>query len=170
MTKSIHTLRPLWVAYRSIPRVSPATLLNNFKINDTPVPIEKIVRQLGIEIQMSNSDDFAGASETRNHTAVIQLRARDARVRQRFTLAHELCHVLWHPLGQNFRDADFKPSTPLELEANGFAAELLMPEWMLRSAVASLGHEPLQLAAMFDVSVASMEYRQRQFEQQGISP
>ena len=157
-----HHAEPLWKFFRSIPKVPAATILEHWRINDTPVPVEKIVRAMGVEIQLVDTEDFAGFSETSEDRAVVKIRSRDARVRQRFTLAHEICHVLWHPTGVQYRDADFMPSSHREVEANGFAAGLLMPEWMVRSAMTAIGYEPLRLAAMFDVSTASMNYRLRQ--------
>ncbi|MES2125198.1 MAG: M48 family metalloprotease [Gemmatimonadota bacterium] len=79
-------------------------------------------------------------------------------------LAHELGHVLWHPIGANFRDADFTASSKLEVEANRFAADLLMPEWMVQAAMGAVGYAPVKLASMFDVSTASMSYRLRQLK------
>lgn len=165
MAHPLNPAGPPWLEFRSTPKVPAATILKHFKVIDTPVMVERIVREMGIEIRMSSAEEFAGASETTPDSAVIMIRSRDARVRQRFTLAHELCHVLWHPIGLSFRDADFVPSTHLEVEANGFAADLLMPEWMVRSAVNAVGPDAPRLAAVFDVSVASMEYRMRQLEQ-----
>ncbi len=157
-------IEPLWKKFRGPPRASAGDLLRHFSINDTPVPVERIVREMGIAIEIVETSEFAGSSDTNGNQATIRVNAADVRVRQRFTVAHELGHVLLHPLGQNFRDPDFLPSTHFEVEANGFAADLLMPEWMVRSAFNAIGPGSLRLAAMFDVSVASIEYRLRQLQ------
>lgn len=54
---------------------------------------------------------------------------------QRFTLAHELAHLMLHPAGVKFRDPPISAyealtaiRNPEEREANIFATELLMPE------------------------------------------
>jgi len=59
---------------------------------------------------------------------------------ERFTLAHELCHLL---LDREYGDELAVASGPwapvaIEQRANAFAAAFLMPTWLLREALASL--------------------------------
>ena len=72
--------------------------------------------------------DLAGAYLPRGGEPVILLNGADAAVRMRFTLAHELAH---HRFGDH-RQADthaglVSPGHWIEVRANAFAAELLMP-------------------------------------------
>lgn len=73
--------------------------------------------------------------------------------RWRFTLAHELAHLILHQ----------SPTETMEDEADAFAAELLMPAVELRAAFARLGHVRLQdLAAMklyWKTSMASLLFQ-----------
>jgi len=126
-------------------------LLNKFNLNDTsPVPVEDIVRQLGIELQyVANTDDQLSGFIYRDATTgktILGVNADHSENRQRFTIAHELGHFLLHPLDEVLIDrkgygygygrlrsldsssGEFKE----EREANLFAAELLMPEAILR--------------------------------------
>jgi Zn-dependent peptidase ImmA (M78 family) len=57
-----------------------------------------------------------------------------------------------------YRDISFK-GTAQEVQANRFAAELLIPEWMVRPALSITGPDVARLAAMFDVSEAAMATR-----------
>ncbi|MFF8843411.1 ImmA/IrrE family metallo-endopeptidase [Streptomyces sp. NPDC015127] len=97
--------------------------------------------------------------------------------RQRFTIAHELGHLLLHPGREvvldrpvriNLRDRASSMATDQEeIEANAFAASLLMPTEMLRSELLNLGpairQDPdrctVQLADVFRVSTAAMGFR-----------
>src|SRR4029077_13565981 len=99
------------------------------------------------------------------------------KVRQRFTIAHELGHLQLHKgrslilerqMHVNFRDATSATITSREeMEANQFSAELLMPHELLERALKSLlKGRPLsdadlvaRLAARFEVSRQAMEYR-----------
>jgi Zn-dependent peptidase ImmA (M78 family) len=91
-------------------------------------------------------------------TAAIWVRSGDAPHRQRFTIAHELGHLLLHEAGAEYRDDTFR-GTPKEYEANAFAADLLMPLWMLDPAAAKWGRHPGYLAQIFGVSEQAMSIR-----------
>lgn len=93
----------------------------------------------------------------------IVLDSRKARVRQRFTLAHELGHILipWH-LGTVACHTDWsvqvKESThaACEAEANRFASELLMPRsWLVRLVRDSDGIQSAFSAVMKDARVSA---------------
>ncbi len=162
---SVVSSEPLWRRFRRIQSDPADAVLRRFGIVDAPVPVERIARGLGVHVELSYQTGFAGESITDSRRAVIRVNGLDARVRQRFTMAHELGHVLLHDTGRHFRDAEFMPSTHEEVEANAFAADLLMPPWMVWPALSAIGYDPKQLANVFDVSVASMEYRLRQLTQ-----
>jgi|SRR3954468_14379312 len=103
-----------------------------------------------------------------------------ARVRQRFTIAHELGHLLLHRYSQPHADSGFKVrfrdensslgSIREEIEANQFAAELLMPERLLLEHLAAIGFDYAieergqrkkihELASEFGVSEQSLSFR-----------
>jgi len=108
--------------------------------------------------------------------AVIGVNGAHSPTRKRFTIAHELGHYLLHE-GNEFVDqvrVDFRDdrssagTLEQEVQANGFAAELLMPEQLVRDAHMSLaqaGIEPegdafvARLADTFEVSHEAMSYR-----------
>lgn len=93
----------------------------------------------------------------------IRYNSTDSPNRQRFTVAHELGHhVMEH--GDRFRDTakSFYSNVwdPVEVSANRFAAELLMPFKVVEKLVDKEGiHDLYELASRFQVSDAAMRYR-----------
>jgi Zn-dependent peptidase ImmA (M78 family) len=103
--------------------------------------------------------------------------ALHAPTRKRFTLAHELGHVILHrdvletsgvhvDKGILRRDNLASEGTDdREIEANNFAAELLMPEPLLKAALEGRNldledDEAVQaLAKRFNVSATALQYR-----------
>ena len=88
--------------------------------------------------------------------------------RQRFTCAHELGHAILHRTDMVDEKIAFRidgESTDKEIEANHFAASLLMPETYLSDFFSTLSLEkPLpdcveELAKHFQVSTQAMFYR-----------
>ena len=107
--------------------------------------------------------------------ATIGYNKNEHRVRNRFTIAHELGHYMLHKEKDLFVDKDFKimfrtiPSNDVneihEKEANEFAASILMPEDLLRREIDLLDLDYTDenavkiLAKKFDVSPISMSIR-----------
>lgn len=76
----------------------------------------------------------------------IYVNILDPEVRQRFTIAHEIGHILLGHEGISYRDPNNEQYNDLvkrmnEVSANGFAAELLMPEKLLRKALEKTMYE-----------------------------
>jgi hypothetical protein len=96
-----------------------------------PVDVFRIARATGLTV-IVGAFDHAGLLRD---GAVIEVPSRDPPARQRFTVAHELGHaVLRHEV----------PEDRIEIEANAFAAELLLPRAALSRAVsAGLGFRAL---------------------------
>jgi hypothetical protein len=96
----------------------------------------------------------------------VGIRSQDARVRQRFTMAHELGHhFLAHAMMMEAPPTiDEPPATEASLyaqhheqEANTFAGALLMPSALLQRAVREPSlRAPKLLAGAFEVSEAAM--------------
>lgn len=136
------------------------------------LPIEPavIAQWLGVDTFTATlANEVAGALVlSPGHDPAIMLNRGDSRNRQRFTCAHELGHYIQR-LNEgradveeevlDFRDTIARQGTNLdEIFANAFAAELLMPEALLRK----LRREGLTVSALagrFDVSGEAMTYR-----------
>ena len=128
-----------------------------------PVDLERIAFLEGVEILRSPLFDNDGEASIENGRRKIKLNAANSHNRQRFTLAHELAHhILGHTQGGAcFRDSEYiRGSDPKEIEANLFAANLLVPEELLINAIETgKANSIAELASMFDVSGAVIEYR-----------
>ncbi len=105
---------------------------------------------------------------------VLWVNAREAKVRQRFTLAHELGHAWCKHDGNVVVDSHAtlsgKVTTPREIEANAFAAELLIPRVAVEE-LAPAGRNPtleevVVVAAHYGTSAVMTLYR---FQQLGLA-
>ncbi len=162
-----------------IARSAAEKLVETHGISAPPVDIEFIARTLGIEVVLDDlGNDVSGLLVSRGRTACIAVRKTDAPVRRRFTIAHEVGHfVLGHSLQQKalvhadqqhqviYRSQSASEGLdPREVQANQFAASILMPAKLLREAAARLG-APLRdtdvstLAREFKVSEVAMTIR-----------
>jgi Zn-dependent peptidase ImmA (M78 family) len=107
-------------------------------ISMPPVSVEAIAASVGAAVQKVDlKDNLSGFSYPKGPQRTIGVNLRHAHVRQRFTIAHELGHLLMHTqdlhydrqFSMQFRSEISAHGTdPKEVAANAFAAELLMPE------------------------------------------
>lgn len=144
----------------------------------SPVSVDLIVAHLGVITQArALSDGVSGVLVFENDQGVIGYNSLHAPVRQRFTLAHEIGHFVLHIKGKEPRlfidksvafhrnDDSSTGSDNEEIEANVFAASLLMPESLVRREIEQrrldLDDEDDidALAKSFNVSPAAMTYR-----------
>jgi Zn-dependent peptidase ImmA (M78 family) len=118
-------------------------LLDEFEVAKPPVPVRRIARGRGARIFREGQEgDLSGFLFRRGKEIIIGVNTDQAPVRQRFTIAHELGHLLLHDLTELHVDHGFTvrlrsdlSSLGLdeqEMEANRFAAELLMPMRLLK--------------------------------------
>jgi len=125
-------------------------LLERHNVKHAPVPIEKFAKTLGARIYyQSLEDNISGFLYRDKDQNVIGVNTHHARVRQNFTTAHELGHLMLHDQEQLHVDHDFRVvrlrdsassqgADEAEREANLFAATLLMPETFLNADLAGL--------------------------------
>jgi Zn-dependent peptidase ImmA (M78 family) len=157
---------------------SARKLLEECGISAPPVPVEEIARDLGARVSFEHfAQDISGILYRDGANAVIGVQATHPKTRQRFTIAHEIGHLRLHKGRPMFVDRSVRIDRrddnaalgidPEEIEANSFAAALLMPGEMIFAAVRSSTHQRgpgddeviRRLAKRFDVSVQAMEYR-----------
>lgn len=149
--------RPAWQQFKAL-HASAERILKHFEILDPPVDVDWLAERLGTQVFYAPDLGCSGAVDPRTSPARIWVNASEAPVRQRFTLAHELGHLLLHPADVAFRDTTFVGGA-LEAQANGYAANIIIPLWMLR-AVAPIYHYDIEaLADLFKVSARPMEIR-----------
>lgn len=147
-------------------------LLTEYNINEPVVPVFNIAKNKGIDIKF-----FANSSGKLNNvsglfdakTKTIYVNDEDPPNRKTFTVAHELGHhILKHEpdkygvLPRFANPTDTNSNNDLEKEANCFAANLLVPERMLKEIMNKYNlskSDANLLSKMFGVSKDVMKYR-----------
>lgn len=141
---------------------------------DVPVPVMKIVSDLGLGPDMEDlPDNISGAIKMRadgNYRIVVNSNHHPNR--QRFTAAHELGHYIYHRdlLGQGVGDTRAyraegtgMPNPAIrpmhERQANSFAANLLMPITSIHGVIGQGIADTRLLAERFGVSEEAMRIR-----------
>jgi len=150
-------------------------LLDDFGVTRPPIDPVRMAEDLGTPVvYRTMTPDVSGMLIREPSGSVIGVNDQHAAVRQRFTVAHELGHLHLHPgrplivdaaVLVNLRDQVSSLATDREeIEANRFAAALLMPDVMVRVELDRLGViDPdkitNRLAKIFNVSAAAMTIR-----------
>lgn len=161
-------------------------LLQECHIIGPPVPVERLTEQCGATLRFEPFDgDVSGiVFKQTDGSSIIGVNSAQSSTRQRFTIAHEIGHLLLHRGGDIHIDEKplsklLTPREPVkkrdnissqatdarEIEANQFAAELLMPEEFIRQSVEDLDPEtPVDeaiesLSRLFQVSSTAIIYR-----------
>lgn len=137
-------------------------LLRHFGIIEAPIPVIWIAQEMGVGVYWSDMPDTDGALQMDVDTGLAEIFVKTGApdVRLRFTVAHELGHLMLHDFtGVVHRDAKGVYGGPKEFEANAYAADLLMPEWMVRHVGRRTGFYVDLLARKFNVSDQAMLYR-----------
>ena len=131
---------------------------------EPPVPVEKIAERLGFAVlRFPFPDTTSGLTYIDQGIKSIGVNSNHAETRQRFSTAHELGHYLHghedYDHGKTHiddRPTWLDPQNHLEVEADEFAAELLMPEHLLRLDLATFGLKVPALAKRYQVSEQAM--------------
>lgn len=168
---------------RSTEKQAYALLCRHRLEQKLPIDVEALAKALNIAVRYEPFDeDLSGILVKENERTAIGVNSSHAITRQRFTIAHELGHFVLKHDGSLFVDKtlgsqafvvrrDGKSSLGsdvLEIQANQFAAELLMPRALVSAQVEKrlerkprLSSDDLisDLARVFLVSPKAMEYR-----------
>jgi predicted transcriptional regulator len=138
-------------------------LLQSAGVSREPVSLRDVVSALNLEVVQTTGEPFLseGALQPMGDGHAIVVRGASNERRRRFTIAHEIGHFVLHPgrLAPERGGLVNQAWKQQEREADQFAAELLMPEPLVREAVVELGADPGRLADRFDVSRKAMQVR-----------
>ena len=167
---------------RKLIRERAVELLDRFDITKAPVGVVKLAERLGARVVKDPApDDLSGflLRNTQKNVVIIGVNENHSLNRRRFTIGHELGHFLLHK-GEELhvdkrwsgyhlkkRSAESSAGTDIEeMEANLFAAELLMPVSFLdrdleKLAPLSLSDEQKikKLAELYKVSEQALTLR-----------
>lgn len=156
-------------------------IIDEMNISVAPVNIQEIAKKYGANLQyepFEGEDDISGVLYRDANNCIIGINSSHAITRQRFTIAHEVGHLVLHnktifvdkAVKVSFRDK--KSSMAIdndEIEANQFAAEILMPKKMIEKEINKLISKKRilkskesfieEMARIFIVSQQAMEFR-----------
>jgi Zn-dependent peptidase ImmA (M78 family) len=153
-------------------------LLKDAGLYRLPVDVETLAAKCGISVNFVDlGDDYSGLLVIRGGSAFAHINAHHHPNRQRFSLAHEIGHFVLHAGGavdvesayvdrtmQLYQRRD-RDSNRMEMEANFFAATLLMPEQLIRSKIFDEGYDledesdVARLAVVIKVSEQALSIR-----------
>lgn len=159
-------------------------VLEQNMIFEAPVAVEVIAGNEGIKVSyedFDNVDNISGMLYRDEKQAAIAINSGHHSNRQRFSIAHELGHYFLHT-GELFVDRIDRVNATRhfrnersslavdrkEIEANTFAANLLMPKSFVHAEISKIleekpsitGDELIdKMSVLFEVSSAAMTYR-----------
>ena len=139
-------------------------VLINEQVAELPVKVSQICRSMGIRVQYYNpTDGNDGFSTIINDQPRIFVSADCIPMRQRFTCAHELGHILLGHVGR-YELVNREPNpgdNPIEQAANVFASRLLAPACVLWALDA---RTPGEIASLCQISRQAAAYRAERME------
>lgn len=141
-----------------------AQVLEMVGINAPPVDVHRIAEELGFDvIPFDFPKAVSGVTFIEGGVKSIGVNASDPPTRQRFSVAHELGHYLHGHESYDESKVHVEENRGFlnnhnrqEQEANEFAAELLMPLFLLRQDVTSPELDVAELARRYRVSEQAM--------------
>lgn len=162
--------------------LTPYELLEELNISSIPIDPFDIARKMGIEISQSvNIDKLSYDGEiylNSLHRPVVWINPTDSVNRQKFTMAHEIGHLVYDVLPDldNFKPIkdDYKSlrrdgsQNSMERRANDFAAKLLMPKNLIieigqdlieKEKIETKDRIIVRLSQAFQVSQEAMKWR-----------
>ena len=140
-------------------------VLINEGVTALPVKMGELCAALGLEVIITELDSVSGDGKTVSVDGkpYILIDGRTSVRRQRFTLAHEVGHVLLGHVGR-YKLVNREPApgdNPIEQAANVFASRLLAPACVLWALDV---HTPEEIAELCNISRTAAEFRARRME------
>lgn len=144
---------------------------------EPPIQIEEVAKSRGVKVvAYPLEDDISGVLAIQNGEGTIGYNPNEARVRKRFTIAHELGHYELHRgksdvfvdkqfIYRSKNSGDTAEKQQMEQEANFFASAILMPSDLVRREIENIdldlaSEEAIKkLADIFEVSTTAMSIR-----------
>ena len=150
-----------------------ARVLRLYGSHSLPIDVEGIARRMRVSvIKQTLGGGISGLLYADTKGTLLFVEQAHSRTRQRFSIAHELGHFFLHNRGEHVlrspvlmarSGASSTGEVKEEIEANQFAAELLMPKELLDQIVSQYDRldddDLLILADRFDVSPQAMAIR-----------
>lgn len=146
-------------------------LLNKYEVCEAPINIVRLAKKEGygvIEATFRDKNISGGIQfKTNKNNGKMYVNASDSPLRQRFSLAHEVGHSCMHRNDPEYSKGvlekidmfrDSSNHNTAEIEANAFAAALLMPDNIVCDMWRKWRSTEI-LADIFKVSISAMSFR-----------
>lgn len=152
---------------RSLAQAALARVSEAGRSIDTGNLVSLVEEVFGVDVAVVGlGTGFDGLAVSSDEVKLVVLATSHVPARQRFTLAHELGHLLAGDDQDIHLDRDVfdkaQAKDPSEIRANAFASAFLMPEELLRAAVGLTGvteHAFVTLACDLMVTPSALAYR-----------
>ena len=155
---------------RQIANIASDILRDYYGNDKYPIMVIELAKNIGLTVFKAtfDRDDVSGMIEAQE--GIIYVSENDRINRQRFSIAHEIGHYALHYKGNLFEEKDNKQHISYrdslsslgfsikEIEANFFAANLLMPEDKIKDLHHN-GYDINQMANFFGVSSIAIGHR-----------
>ncbi|MBV9661871.1 MAG: ImmA/IrrE family metallo-endopeptidase [Acidimicrobiales bacterium] len=155
----LRSLRPV-EAYR-LAELQADTLLKVLDITEPPVPVEFVADLPKVQVRYVAHWPSSGMTRWTHATWTVVINSSEPAVRQRFSLGHELKHIL----DDRFKDIIYPNDGPMSEErlqesvCDYFSGCLLVPKRWLRQAWTEGLQNSFLLARHFDVSEPAIQVR-----------
>jgi len=160
-------------ARRSLARQMAKKVIKEFRLKSPPVDVVMLIRERGLRLVQSDVPGAVSGQLFPAQSEVFVNTHNRSLARQRFTMGHELGHwELRHHLedelpadsygfaGVYEAEGESEGRSSIEIEANTFAAELLMPgSWIKTEKRPLSSGRATELAALYQVSHEAMFYQ-----------
>lgn len=141
-------------------------IIKALKVSQPPIDIDAVItyvakdRDASIQLERHNFiEKVSGAHLSKGDKHLIAFNKDHHPHRQRFTIAHELGHLLLEHADLRNNEDDYTTKNPEETAANKFAAELLVPLEFLKNDFNSGLKDVKALAQRYKVSEEMMWWR-----------
>jgi hypothetical protein len=144
-------------------------LLALYGIKEAPVPTDFISELPRVEVVFANDSPVSGSVHWDGHDWIVVVNGREREPRRRFSLAHELKHVIDHTTRAFLYTGmpRMSAATQSERAADYFAACLLMPVAWLKQASADGCRSAAEFASRFGAPTRVADQR---LHQVGLAP
>lgn len=137
-------------------------LLDESKNETPPISLDKIVKYLGVKTKINNNLSSDAILKVKGNKFRIEYKEVKNWRRQRFTVAHEIMHVLLYQLFNGHLDFNNIDIEQLENICNLGASKILLPKSHVLKDTQSIEHDYLyfnNLVKKYDVSLSALLWR-----------
>ncbi len=149
---------------RELARADAQEFASKFGPLTYPFDVTELARDAGAEVFIAQlGENVYGMIEGNESGATIYVDAESSSARRRFTIAHELGHMVSYKDEATMADFvdvrdDAGRGSAAEVYANEFAGELLMPRAIVKDLI-ERGHDNISIAETLRVSIQAVGYR-----------